>query len=621
MTIHRLLQRLSLTCVKPEGWLKDQLQIQMNGLSGRLYSLWDSVGSYSGWLGGSGESWERAPYYLDGLVPLAYYLEDREKMELCRRFIDWTLDSQDEDGNFGPYPTREDYWSRYVMLKVLAQYQEITGDERVLPFMLRYFAYIARAIGQRPLTEWSSFRVPDLLWCMKWAYELTGDPRIPDWARKLDANAFDWVDYMACLPFPRPAKFYINWKNLSLLAHAQFDQTVPFHATHIVNVTMGVKHPAMRYAFTGGEENRAAMYQGLEDLKKYHGVASGCINGDEHLAGNDPNQGSELCSVVEGMFSLSSMMEVFGDPVLGDHMERLAFNALPATISEDWMGHQYLQQANQVRCTNEKRPWFNNGPDANTFGLEPNFGCCTANMHQGWPKFVQALWFRQEDVLVCMVLAPSAVDTPLAGGRARVRLLTQYPFRDTLTYRIEEAPAQGLSLKIRVPGWCACPQVNGRPVQAEGGFILLSGLAAGTEIALQLPMEVRQSHWFRDSVAVERGPLVYGLDIQEHWEPYRSAAGVQDYQVYADSPWNWALIQDGQAQVEERPVTEVPFSHAGAPVAITLPARRLDSWQMEGGNAAVLPHSPVSCGAPQQPVRLIPFGCTRLRIAQFPWCL
>ena len=158
-----------------------------------------------------------------------------------------------------------------------------------------------------------------------------------------------------------------------------------------------------------------------------------------------------------------------------------------------------------------------------------------------------------------------------------MRLLTQYPFRDTLTYRIEEAPAQGLSLKIRVPGWCACPQVNGRPVQAEGSFILLSGLAAGTEIALQLPMEVRQSHWFRDSVAVERGPLVYGLDIQERWEPYRSAAGVQDYQVYADSPWNWALIQDGQAQVEERPVTEVPFSHAGAPVAITLPARRLDS--------------------------------------------
>ena len=62
--------------VKPQGWLKRQLEIQMQGLTGILYDIWDSVGSYSGWLGGTGENWERAPYYLDGLLPLAYYLDD-----------------------------------------------------------------------------------------------------------------------------------------------------------------------------------------------------------------------------------------------------------------------------------------------------------------------------------------------------------------------------------------------------------------------------------------------------------------------------------------------------------------------------------------------------------------
>jgi len=394
MPTNRMLQRLRMTQIHPEGWLKRQLQIQMQGLSGKLYDIWDSVGSYSGWLGGSGESWERAPYYLDGLLPLSWYLDDKDHMALCCRFINWTLDSQTADGNFGPQTTIKDFWSRYVMLKVLIQYAEITDDSRVLPFMLRYFQYISREIEHRPLFSWSKARVPDLLYCMKWAYEECGDELIVAAANKLDQYGYDWVEYLKCMPFPRPADFYINWKYLIHINKEDYDLLVPYHATHIVNVTMGIKHPALRYALTGDKMCQEALHKGLDDLDSYHGVVSGCINGDEHLAGNDPNRGAELCSVVEAMFSLAASIEVFGETGLADRLERLAFNALPATISEDFMGHQYLQQANQVLCTDEKRLWFNNESDSQIFGLEPNFGCCTANMHQGWPKFVGSLWFK-----------------------------------------------------------------------------------------------------------------------------------------------------------------------------------------------------------------------------------
>ena len=66
----------------------------------------------------------------------------------------------------------------------------------------------------------------------------------------------------------------------------------------------------------------------------------------------------------------------------------------PARGPNEW-GHQYDQQANQVIChVTEDRPYTNNGPDANTFGLAPHFGCCTANRHQGWPKFAARLWMR-----------------------------------------------------------------------------------------------------------------------------------------------------------------------------------------------------------------------------------
>lgn len=617
------LRKLNLTEVQPEGWLKRQLEIQMNGLSGRLYDIWDSVGSYSGWLGGTGESWERAPYYLDGLLPLSYYLKDERHWKICMDFVEWTLNSQTEDGNFGPVTTRGDYWSRYAMLKVLVQYYEITGDERVLPFEKKYFSYICQEIRRRPLTNWSKARVPDLMYCMKWVYERTGDEEILQIARELDGYSMDWVSFMDILPFPRSSSYYMNWKSIENINHGELDKIVPFHATHIVNVTMGLKHPALHQYFFGDIDGRDITERGIRQLEHYHGVASGCINGDEHLSGPDPRQGAELCSVVEYMFSLSVMLEILGDGKLADRLERLAYNALPATITEDYMAHQYLQQANQVQVDIRRRPWYNNRDDASVFGLEPNFGCCTANMHQGWPKMVNALWYKEgARTLVSMVFAPSRAETKLGEETVTVQLQTDYPFKDTLCYRFEKAPAREMTLKVRVPSWCRAPQVScpeAKITQDEEGMLVITkNFRKGDEVRVQFPMEVTFSHWYKDSVAVERGPLVYGLDIEERFEVIKEVAGVKDYSVFAESDWNYALSLDDKALVEEKGPGQVPYSKKNPPVRIRMRARKVPSWKMENGNTSEMPGREAPLGEAAD-VSLIPFGCTKLRISQFPW--
>ena len=617
--------RLTLTEIKPSGWFYKQLQIQMNGLSGKLYEIWDSVGSYSGWLGGTGDGWERAPYYLDGLLPLSYYLDDKAHWDLCMKFIEWTLQSQDESGNFGPLSTRGEQWSRFAMLKVLIQYEEITGDGRVVSFAEKYLRYMDALVEKTALLSWSRARVPELLYVGKWLYEQTKESWILEAMKKIDRCSLDWCDYLENLPFPRPAKEYIYWDKVKRFEHLEIEDMCPYHETHIVNVTMGFKHPALRAWLCDGQDYGRIAREGIEEVIRKHGVVSGCINGDEHLAGNHPSQGSELCSVTEYMFSLQPLMEIFGDPWYGDLMERLAYNALPATITEDFMGHQYLQQANQIIVDDSRRPWFNNDTDSTVFGLEPNFGCCTANMHQGWPKLVNALWYREgEDTLVNMVLAPSCVDTMLAGERLALRLETEYPFRERLCYRLEEAPDRPVRIKIRIPAWCQSPQIecagSALTFDEEGRFAVVEkAFQKGDQILVRFEMKVIPSFWYRDTMAVERGPLGYGLDIRERWEVKKETAGVKDYYIFPESSWNYALAASLSCQVEEEEVSDVPFSKEHAPVRLKVSARRLEEWREQNGDAREIPESPVTERGEEETVTLLPFGCTKLRVSQFPY--
>ncbi len=612
---------LPLGSIRPAGWLRSQLEIQANGLGGHLDETWADVGPNSGWLGCTGESWERGPYFVDGLLPLAYQLDDVRLKAKAQRFMDWTLENQAANGMIGPR-SNDDWWPRMVMLKALAQYEEATGDPRVIPVLSRYFAYQMGALPGRPLRDWGKFRWQDNALVAIWLYNRTGDPKLLGLVRLLHSQGHDWQKQYADFKFTQPvtpAAIKLNdGGGLGDLALS----------THGVNNGQALKAAPVWSVVTSSDEDRRGLAQMLGALDKYHGLPNGMFSCDEHFAGRNPSQGSELCTVVETMFSLEQSLAILGDAAIGDRLERLAFNALPGTFTDDMWAHQYNQEPNQVEVSLHRKPWTTDGPESNLFGLEPNFGCCTANFHQGWPKFTASLWMASaDDGLVAAAYSPCEVRTRMSGMVVQVSEETDYPFRGTVRIKVDPTSAVEFPLRLRIPGWAegAAISVNGQaqPLPAAGMFARIDRKwKAGDLVELKLPLRPRISRGFNDAVSIDRGPLVFSFPIGEDWVKLRDRGMTADWQVFPSSQWNYALAVDeqaiGNAAVKEAAVGKAPFALKNAPVTLEVEARKVPAWRAVDGVADPVPQSPVSSEEARERITLVPYAAAKLRITAFP---
>lgn len=615
---------LPLGAVRPLGWLLRQEQIQADGLTGHLDEFWNDVGPNSGWLGGTGESWERGPYYLDGLLPLAYQLNQPKLIAKAKTWIEWTLQSQRPDGQFGP-TRNDDWWPRMVMLKVLTQYAEVTSDPRVIPFLQKYFAFEKRELPSRPLRDWGRYRWQDNVYTVLWLYNRTGGKDLLALARLLHDQGYDWEKQFD--------NFIYTTKETREKLDLGEKGVIPDDAmqTHGVNNAMALKAAPVWWLLTGSESDRSSLARQLAMLDRYQGLPNGMFSGDEHFAGRDPSQGIELCAVVESMFSYEEDFAILGDSQLGDRLERVAYNALPGTLSNDMWSHQYDQQSNQIACTRAHRQWSTNGNDSNLFGLEPNFGCCTANLHQGWPKFVSSLWMATPDGgLAVAAYAPSEVQTELKGTPVTIREETGYPFRDDVRFTVHLNRPSEFPLVLRIPQWAGAAriQLNGSvpsssdAANPETGFYTLRRTwKDGDVVTFSLGMQPRSVHAYHNSAVFERGPLVFSLPLDAEWEALKHyTPRSADWQLTSSKPWNFAVALVGcQPQVKEQPITATPFDVQHPAVTLRIQARQLPGWKQVENSAGTLPISPVSSTAPLQTLQLVPYGAAKLRITAFPY--
>jgi hypothetical protein len=654
---------LPLGTIVPRGWLRMQLERQRDGLTGHLDELYPSiVGPRNGWLGGDGDGWERGPYWIDGLVPLAYILNDEALIAKAKPWIEWTLTHQEPSGYLGPKlfssePTaepgmqktpREDWWPRMVMLKVLKQYYGATGDPRVVEVLTKYFRYQLTELAKTPLdhwTFWANRRGADNLMVVYWLYNLTGEPFLLELAELIHKQTFPYTDvFLNEHPAPSADLRHLYPENVSdrypfdpeMIDRLSVDQ---FQSFHCVNLAQGIKSPIVYYQQNRDKRYLKAVKQALAEIRRHHGQPQGMYGGDEPMHGNVPTQGVEFCSIVEMMFSLETMLQISGDLEFADHLERVAYNALPAQSTADFENRQYFQCANQVEVSRARRNFYEEDYHKGTdlcFGLLSGYPCCTCNMHQGWPKFVQNLWYATPDGgLAALEYAACAVRWLVAGDvPVLVEEETAYPFEETVRFRIQPQRPVRFPLRLRIPAWASdvVAQVNGQTVatQPENRLLTLDRTWSTDDVVvLAFTAPIAISRWAENSVAVERGPLVYALRMNEEWSrvPSQDKYG-ELLEVHSDSPWNFGLLDTAVAQPDQGFVLSkverngvYPWTVEGASLELRTQAKRLPQWQLYNHQAGPLPHSRPWTFLEQtaaEEIVLIPYGCTRLRITEFP---
>ncbi|KAL8847440.1 MAG: hypothetical protein Q9221_007509 [Calogaya cf. arnoldii] len=461
---------LPLGSIKPWGWVQDQMQLMSNGLAGHEYDFYPIV-SDSKWLGGQSEYSplnEGIPYWLNGLVPLGYGLDDDRLKSQIGQVVDYILDHQQSDGWLGPeLPADRDIWGRFPLCLGLMQLVEAEPStaSRVLPALHRFVPLMQNMLAKNVGYEqfWGRVRYPDMIVTLQWLYEKHPgniSNTLLETMSLLNQHGLRWADYYTRGEF--------IFKDLDTLRPPITDKSPVFPHVHAVNAAQGESaHEFQNFALL---------------LRQF-----------------------------------------------ADRCERAAFNALPVMFTNDLWAHQYLVVPNQpfTYPINGPNPFWNTGEQSIQYGISPNYPCCTVNMPQGLPKFLSNSFVQVgENGIGHALLSPARVNTTLpSGNHVTLSCNTTYPFGNTLYYTFTASAP--FTLNLRVPSWPIAYEIVSASYDSSSpknydsssfspdphtGMLSLDLLQTGT-VEYRLYTSIRTEDRGNATISIYHGALLYALDV------------------------------------------------------------------------------------------------------------
>lgn len=606
-------RKLPVGSIKPEGWVRKQLELQADGFIGHLTEIspWLEKEN-NAWLSPTGEgknAWEEVPYWLKGFGDTGYLLGDKRIVDEAKTWIEGVLSSRRPNGYFGPASNlvsnngKPDVWPNMVMLNALQTYHEWSGDPRVIDLMTAYFKWqLDLPEEDLLLSYWEKHRGGDNIASVYWLYNRIGEPWLLDLVHKIHRRGADWVG------------------------------GIP--DGHGVNFAQAFREPAQYGVLSKDPAHTAATERNYQTFRKDWGqVPGGLYGADENVRKgfHDPRQAAETCAMVEMMLSHEMLLTLTGDSVWAERCEDVTFNSFPASMTPDLKALRYLTAPNMaVGDKASKSPGIQNGGPM--FLYDPkDHRCCQHNVSHGWPYYAEHLWLATAgNGLGVALYAPSTVKAKVGEGtEVTITETTDYPFADTVKLTLSTPKTVRFPLTLRIPRWCEKPEmkVNGEAVAipaGNGGYVVLErDWADKSTVELRFPMAVTTQTWedHQGAVSVHRGPLTYSLAIGEKY----TKEGDKDWPAWdlrSTTPWNYGLTLDAvsfRTTVRKLKPDVQPFSREHNPIEIETEGQRIPAWQLDMyGLVPPLQQSPASTTQPEEFIKLVPMGSARLRVTVFP---
>ncbi len=534
------LKLLPISDIKPSGWIKDQMKMDLDGFVGNLDSLVPDLVTRDdiygkdrltknvkskdvGAISDSG-AWqvqflwwnsETQSNWWDGYIRNAIMTDSPGHLRKAEAYVKRILSTQDVDGYLGIYDRDLRYkfdnengelWAKATLLRGLIAWYEYSHEEPVLKAVRRAADNIMENYPAYASHPFHSVK-PDV-------GGVTHGLAVTDvfeQLSKLTGNR-EYQDYCTFL--------YDDFSQQTLNEDAQFskmlDTTLPMkgHGAHTYEHLRSVA--AACYA-TGNPSLKTAL---KNFLKKIEGTTtpSGGPIGDEWIAGHqaDATQtGYEYCSIHELMHGYIDLLAKSGDAAYGDKAERIFFNAAQGARNPRHSGISYLKTDNSFYMMGKRNE--DSLPRTQTrYKYSPVHQdaavCCVPNAGRITPYFVQGMWMQQDDGLTAALLGPSEVNTEWNGEKINVSELTEYPYNNKIRFVVTGKNMKGFRLRIRKPGWVQSAG-SSRTYRWSGGYLVFDLDQPRTEIDIVFEASAREEKTMNGEHYFWKGALVYARPI------------------------------------------------------------------------------------------------------------